>query len=435
VVAFLRVRKAALSQDLGPSAAGDWSGFVALFRGHAAPLYGYCHDLLGDDGEAAGAATATLIAAHTLIGRLQDPDRSRAWLLALARRECLSSDPGRNEPAEAAGPDAPDAAAAQVSLAAPAATAGLDDRAGPISAGPDAAGPDAAAGESGRSTLAALSELSGRDREVISLVHRYGLSPAELPAVLGLAPGDAAALLAGATGRFSQAAAVEDLAGIPLAAMPATIWRRSSRAVFDPALRPYRESVAAHAGQLAADGFPSTAPGAPSLPRVPRPQLKAAAILTPIAVAGLAAVFYLGEAGQPAAPASHQGNVPGSARPAGTGAGQSPGAGAKDTHKRPRSRTGHAAGSLPRRSPAHGPAASTPAPALAPAPAGTTSMTPDHSSPPTLSGSPQPTSSPHSSPAPSPSPLPSALRVLKAAALNAKRWGVTGRSLRALAAQ
>jgi DNA-directed RNA polymerase specialized sigma24 family protein len=156
--------------------------------------------------------------------------------------------------------------------------------------------------EEDREVLAAFSALSSRDREVLDLVYWHGLSPVELPAILDIPAQRAQTLLASAVRRFRLAAENAEVTGeeaegsgdklaaaMPVARMPAAVWRRASRAVFDPELRSYRNAVLAHAGRLRPDGFPAQ----PAAPGARAQTVKVgAAILVP-AAAGLALLMYV----------------------------------------------------------------------------------------------------------------------------------------------
>ncbi|MBV9384346.1 MAG: sigma-70 family RNA polymerase sigma factor [Streptosporangiaceae bacterium] len=101
--------------------AGDVSGIAEAYDRYATSLYAYCHSLLGEPADAAGAADAaaavrdTFIIAASTIGALRDPGRLRAWLYAVARNECLrrirartaapapEETPAREEPAHVTG--------------------------------------------------------------------------------------------------------------------------------------------------------------------------------------------------------------------------------------------------------------------------------------------------------------------------------------------
>ena len=76
---------------------GSVEAFTALFDAYARHVYDYCGSLLGDQAAAADATQVTLTVACMLVARLDSHFRVRAWLLALARAACKSTDPGRRE--------------------------------------------------------------------------------------------------------------------------------------------------------------------------------------------------------------------------------------------------------------------------------------------------------------------------------------------------
>ena len=55
---------------------------------HAAGLYGYCHWMVHDAADAAGALQDTFVIAAATLSELPEPSRLRPWLFALARNEC-----------------------------------------------------------------------------------------------------------------------------------------------------------------------------------------------------------------------------------------------------------------------------------------------------------------------------------------------------------
>lgn len=81
-------------RGLAGSLAGGIDGLLAVHDAIAADLHGYACFLLragrhaADDGPAEAVLDALLVAAGT-IGELADPGRTRAWLYALTRNECL----------------------------------------------------------------------------------------------------------------------------------------------------------------------------------------------------------------------------------------------------------------------------------------------------------------------------------------------------------
>ncbi len=236
----------------------DWKTFTDIFRAYAEYIFDYCIGVLGDQTEAAGATTVTFIQAHSLLGRLQDPNRLEAWLYALARRECTSKHPARAEtPAGAAQHAADGAQAAEEagSTFAPAEEAGsvaawADVTASGAALAYEAATGSADAGDApngGRShrnladddtdefnaispaeerrqaarqvlnafsalpaddreLLTAFSALPPRDREILDLVYWHGLRPADLAAILGVSAQRAHTVLNAAVRRFRAAA-------------------------------------------------------------------------------------------------------------------------------------------------------------------------------------------------------------------------------------
>jgi DNA-directed RNA polymerase specialized sigma24 family protein len=237
---------------------GDLAAFAAMFDEHAEHVYDYCRELLGDTEDAADATEAALIAARSV---LHNPDELRAWLFALARDEVLSRNPEQveeygnlaasepypaeqsdgREPRNAAEPEDDSADTDQFSVAG-IANAGV----GTASAG---------IGEVRAPTI--VSDLSGREREVLDLVYRHGIRPDHLPAVLGVPPEEALALLSAAEEHFQAAeirdgAAVEaaaevgleQIAAAPLARLPPSVRRRTFQAVFGVEPRLYAAAPA-----------------------------------------------------------------------------------------------------------------------------------------------------------------------------------------------
>ncbi len=164
--------------------AGDPEGLATAYDRYADPLFTYCRSLLGDTAEAADAVQDTFVITAARLDGLQDPQRLRAWLFAVARGECLRvlRSKTRTQPP----PEAP-------------VTDGTD-HAGEAGSADDA---DTAGGESeeaGRARLRELFEcastgLGPDEREVIELRLRQGLEPGEVATVLGVSRGRAHTLL------------------------------------------------------------------------------------------------------------------------------------------------------------------------------------------------------------------------------------------------
>jgi RNA polymerase sigma factor (sigma-70 family) len=68
---------------------GDTGALTEVYDTYAPQLYEYCHGLLRDQAEAAGALRDSLIAAQEHIGKLREPERFRSWLYAIVRSACL----------------------------------------------------------------------------------------------------------------------------------------------------------------------------------------------------------------------------------------------------------------------------------------------------------------------------------------------------------
>ena len=68
--------------------AGDPAGMAMAYDRYAAALYGYCHWMLHDSADAAGALKDTFVIAAATLRDLSEPSELRPWLFALARNEC-----------------------------------------------------------------------------------------------------------------------------------------------------------------------------------------------------------------------------------------------------------------------------------------------------------------------------------------------------------
>jgi RNA polymerase sigma factor (sigma-70 family) len=168
-------------------ARGELAGLGAAYDRYAASLYGYCHSLLVYPADAADTVHDTFIIAWTKVPCLQNPDRLRAWLFAIARHECQSR---------------PRASA----LSAPRA-----DLVQTTNYGNDAHVGDA---ELQYLVLAALTGLEPADRELIELNLHCGIEAADLADTLGVSRSQAQALATRARSRFTE------LLGMLLASWP-----------------------------------------------------------------------------------------------------------------------------------------------------------------------------------------------------------------------
>jgi RNA polymerase sigma factor (sigma-70 family) len=167
-------------------ARSELAGLAAAFDQYATSLYGYCQSLLVYPADAADAVHDTFVILWTKIPCLQDPDRLRAWLFALARNECS-----------------------------------MRPRAGALSAPRTDTGEltryDADAGDAEVRFLvgAALTGLEPTERELVELNLRYEFEGADLADILGVPRTQAQALATRARSRFTK------LLGMLLAAWPA----------------------------------------------------------------------------------------------------------------------------------------------------------------------------------------------------------------------
>src|SRR6516225_1443172 len=69
-------------------AAGNPDGLANAYDKYAESLYGYCHWMLGEPQDAAGAVRDTFVIADGRLDGLGDPRKLRPWLYAVARNEC-----------------------------------------------------------------------------------------------------------------------------------------------------------------------------------------------------------------------------------------------------------------------------------------------------------------------------------------------------------
>ncbi|WP_433227191.1 RNA polymerase sigma factor [Actinomadura formosensis] len=168
-------------------AAGDPSALIQVMDRYAARLYDYCHALLRDQEQAAGALHDALIAAYAHVPVLREPERFRGWVYALVRNECMRRlrDPDR-PPTRHEAPEVED---------------GFLDEA------------ERARREDARRLVhGALSGLRGRERESLDLMLRHGLDVLEIGGVLGLGAQEAADLTEAAHARLDDALAAAYIA-------------------------------------------------------------------------------------------------------------------------------------------------------------------------------------------------------------------------------
>jgi RNA polymerase sigma factor (sigma-70 family) len=157
--------------------AGDPAGLAAAYDDYAPALYGYCRTLLSEPADAADAVVDTYLVAVVKLDGLDDPDRLRPWLYAVARNECFRR-------LRAHGLSAPPATAVAVT-----------------SNDPDLA-LDPEREELRDLVVDALSGLNPGDREVIELNLRHVLVGDELADALGVSRKQAHALVSRARAQF-----------------------------------------------------------------------------------------------------------------------------------------------------------------------------------------------------------------------------------------
>ena len=148
------------------SAAGDRTAFAAIYDRYADRLHDFSAGMLGDRDSAADCVQDAFCIAATRLPQLRDPDKLRPWLYSIVRNEALHrirdrrrETPSEQLPDRASGEPGPEALAVRTELADLIA--------------------DAAGG------------LSDRDRSVLELAFRHGLSGADLAEALGVTTGAA----------------------------------------------------------------------------------------------------------------------------------------------------------------------------------------------------------------------------------------------------
>ena len=168
-------------------AEGEPSALIQVMDRYAARLYDYCHTMLRDQEQAAGALHDALIAAFAHVSAVREPERFRGWLYALVRNECARrlGDPDR--PAERhEAPEVEDAFLDDAELA--------------------------QRMEARRLVHGALAGLRGREREALDLMLRHGLDAVEVGGVLGMNAQEATDLTGDARARLDDALAAASLA-------------------------------------------------------------------------------------------------------------------------------------------------------------------------------------------------------------------------------
>lgn len=149
--------------------AGDRAAFAAIYDRYADRLHDFCHSVLRDRDEAADAVQDTFVLVAQRLAQLNDPDRLRPWLYAVARSVALR----------------------RVRVRRRVVLDEVEDMAD-TDPGPDRAAEQVALRELVWSAAAGLSE---RDRALLDLHVRQGLDGAELGEAMGVSAGHAYVLL------------------------------------------------------------------------------------------------------------------------------------------------------------------------------------------------------------------------------------------------
>ena len=182
---------------------------------YAEALYDYCHWMLHDSADAAGALKDTFVIVAATPSNLSEPSKLRPWLFALARNECRH----RIRPASAVRDDEADAAGQSAGAGEDPSDATVQFRAISQPADPimpfrlisqPTYGPGHVNGDQGHAELRSLihSILAGlkpREREVIELSFRHDLYDNDLALALGVSQSRAHALASRARGRLEEA--------------------------------------------------------------------------------------------------------------------------------------------------------------------------------------------------------------------------------------
>jgi RNA polymerase sigma factor (sigma-70 family) len=148
---------------------GDREAFAAIYDRYADRLHDFCHAVLRDRDEAADAVQDTFVLVAQRLVQLNDPDRLRPWLYAVARSVALRKVRERRRVVLDEAEDMAD-----------------------TDPGPERAAEQVALRELVWSAAAGLSE---RDRALLDLHVRQGLDGAELGDAMGVSPGHAYVLL------------------------------------------------------------------------------------------------------------------------------------------------------------------------------------------------------------------------------------------------
>lgn len=143
---------------VGATIAGDRAAFASIYDRYADRLYDFCVDMVGTS-DAADCVQEAFCQAAVALPTLRDPDKLRPWLYSIVRHQALRALRARKR--ELTSDELPEEASAD-------------------------AGPDVLAARNELAELVAQAEggLSDRDREVLNLAYRHGLTGSELAQAL-----------------------------------------------------------------------------------------------------------------------------------------------------------------------------------------------------------------------------------------------------------
>jgi len=154
---------------VGAAADGDRAAFAGIYDRYADRLYDFCLGIVGDR-DAADCVQEAFFMAAVDLPKLRDPAKLRPWLYSIARHQALRALRARKR--ETTSDELPDEPSAD-------------------------AGPDVLAARNELASLVAQAEggLSDRDREVLNLAYRHGLTGSELAQALGVSNDSAKKML------------------------------------------------------------------------------------------------------------------------------------------------------------------------------------------------------------------------------------------------
>ncbi|BBZ38082.1 RNA polymerase sigma factor [Mycobacterium conspicuum] len=160
----ITLRKSGIASDAElarAAAAGDRAAMAGIYKRYAAPLHAYCVGIVRDRHTASDCVQDVFCTAAAELPRLRNPESLRPWLYAIARRRALRTlSERRREPAFDELPDKPITGPGPFTLTARKELAQL--------------------------IAQAAEGLCERDRRVLELVYRYGVTGTELAQTLGI---------------------------------------------------------------------------------------------------------------------------------------------------------------------------------------------------------------------------------------------------------